>query len=164
VAHLVAGRFDRAACIETDWFWTTIVRGHVQPWLAEAHEQNGTVLRAYATAAAELALGGYTVVVDGIIGPWYLDLVTDGLRRTGGDVSYIVLRPDIDVALARATTRAPRTADAAPLADAGTIRALWEQFQDLGSLERHVVDNGGQDPQETASLVWTRFVNGDDRL
>ena len=64
VARLVAERFDPAACVESYWFWTTIVRGLVLPWLPEADAQNGTVLRACAAVAAELSGGGYTVVVD----------------------------------------------------------------------------------------------------
>lgn len=166
VARRVADRFDRAACVETDWFWTTIVRGHIAPWRPEADTQNGTVVRSWVAAAAELSLGGYTVVVDGIIGPWYLGLVTDGLRRSGGDVHYIVLRPDLEVALARATARHDdeRVPGHPALVEEGPIRHMWEQFRDLGPYEHHAVDNGALDPQETADLVWTRFVNGGARL
>jgi gluconate kinase len=164
VARLVADRFDRAACVESDWFWTTIVRGHIAPWLPEADAQNRTVLRSCAAAAAELALGGYTVIMNGIFGPWYLDLVVDEIRRTGGDLHYVVLRPDVDVALERATTRAPLDPGTPPLTDEGPVRFMWEQFRNLGPLEHHVIDNGSQDPEETADLVWTRFVNGTDRL
>jgi hypothetical protein len=164
VDRLVADRFDLAVCLESDWFWTTIVRGHVAPWLPEADAQNRTVLRTCAAAAGELALGGYTVVMNGIFGPWYLDLITEELRRAGGDVHYVVLRPGVEVALRRAVSRAPLTPGIAPLTDEGPIRHMWEQFQDLGPRERHVVDTSDQDPEETATLVWTRFVNGTDRL
>ncbi len=166
VARLVAGRFERAAWVETDWFWTTIFRGAVAPWEPEADAQNRTVLRAFAAAAAELAVGGYTVVVDGIIGPWYLDLVTEPLRRTGTEVHYVVLRPDLDVALARATARVgdERVPGHPALVEEGPIRHMWEQFGRLGPHERHVVDNGELDPEQTAQLVWNRFVNGTDRI
>jgi predicted kinase len=164
VARLLVDRFDLAVCFESDWFWTTIVRGHVPPWLPEADAQNRTVVRTCAVAAAELALGGYTVVMNGIFGPWYLDLVADEIRRTGVELHYVVLRPDLDVVLERATTRAPLDPGIAPLTDEGPVRHMWEQFRDLGPLEHHVVDNGAQDPQETATVVWARFVNGTDRL
>ena len=65
VGRLVAEHFDPAACVESDWFWTTIVRGGIAPWLAEADAQNRTVLRTCAAAAAGLAVGGYTVVMNG---------------------------------------------------------------------------------------------------
>jgi predicted kinase len=164
VARLVADRFDRSCCVESDWFWTTIVRSHVLPWLADADPQNRAVLAACAAAVAQLALGGYTVIVDGIFGPWYLDLVLPELRRAGAEVHYIVLRPGLEVALARATSRPPLDPRAPPLTDEAPIRQLWEQFQDLGPLERHVVDNGALDPEGTAVVVWTRFVEGTDRL
>ena len=140
------------------------MRGLVPPWLPDADAQNRTVLRTCAAAAAELASGGYTVVMNGIFGPWYLDLVIDGLRRHGAEVHYVILRPGLDVAIARATSRAPLTPGIPPLTDEEPIRQMWTQFQSLGSLERHVIDNGAQDPDETASLVWSRFVGGTDRL
>ena len=167
VARLVADRFDRAACVESDWFWTTIVRGH-RPALARPTPtpRTGPSCGACAAAAAELSLGGYTVVVDGIIGPWYLDLVTDELRRAGADVHYVVLRPRLEVALARATSRAgdERVPGHRALVDEGPIRLMWEQFQDLGPYERHVVDNSALDRRRDGRLVWTRFANGADRL
>ena len=36
VALLVAERFDRAATLEADWFFTTIAGGFVAPWLPAA--------------------------------------------------------------------------------------------------------------------------------
>ena len=166
VARLVADRFDPAVCLESDWFWTTIVRGHRAPWLPEADSQNRTVLRAWAAAAAELAGGGYMVVVDGIIGPWFLDLVTALLDRTGGDVHYTVLRPPLEVALARATARVAdeRVPGHRALVEEGPIRQLWEGFQDLGCYEGHVLDNGSLDPGQTASAVCARMAEGVDRL
>jgi predicted kinase len=166
VARLVADRFERAACFESDWFWTTIVRGHILPWLADADGQNRAVLAACAAAAAELAGGGYTVVVDGIIGPWYLELVTGEFRRRGVGVHYVILRPGLDVVLSRAASRGgqERVPGHPALVDEGPVRLLWEQFQNLGPLERHVVDNGPLDADQTAAVVWTRFVNGTDRL
>jgi len=166
VARLVADRFGTAACVETDWFWTTIVRGHVLPWLPEADAQNRTVLRTCAAAAAELALGGYTVVMNGIIGPWFLGLVTDELWRVEADVHYVVLRPALAVTTARAAARAgeERVPGHPALTDEGPVRFMWERFRDLGPYERHVVDNGAEDPQRTADVVWTRFRDGTDRL
>jgi len=166
VARLVAERFDPSICLESDWFWTTIVRGAIPPWLPAADVQNRTVLRACAAAAAELALGGYSVVVDGILGPWSLDLFTAELRRTGGGVHYVVLRPPREVALARATARGgdERVPGHRALTEEGPIRQVWESFRHLGPYEGHVVDNGAFDPEHTASVVWRRFTEGTDRL
>jgi hypothetical protein len=86
--------------------------------------------------------------------------VTDVLRRKIDDLHYVVLRPGLEVTLGRARTRLPLTPGISPLTDEGPIRQLWEQFQDLGPLERHVIDNGVQNPRETATDVWTSFDEG----
>ena len=64
VARLVAERFDPSVCLESGWFWTTILGGHLLPWLPAADSQNAVLRACAAAAAAELAGGGYTVVVD----------------------------------------------------------------------------------------------------
>jgi len=167
-ARLLSQRFDKAACLESDWFWTTIVKGFVAPWHPEADPQNRAVLRAVAESAAALAAAGYAVVVEGIVGPWYLGLVTETLARDGVEIHYVVLRPDLDVALARVTSRAGEERVSGHLAaaflDEGPATHMWEQFSDLGPFERHVVDNAGLDAEATAALVWSRFSEGADRL
>jgi len=164
VADLVAPRFDPAVRLETDWFFTTIVRGHIPPWTTEADAQNTTVVRAWATAAGVYAAGGYWVVVDGIIGPWYLDLVTAALGTSASAVHYVVLRPPLAVTLERARTRLPRSTAADPLTAEEPVRAMWERFADLGPFERHVLDTAAVGPREAAELVWRRVDAGVDRL
>ncbi len=164
VGPLVAGRFDHAATLEADWFFTTIAGGFIKPWLPAADAQNQTLLRACASAAAALSQGGYAVVVEGVLGPWNLPLMTDELTRASAEVHYVVLRPAIDVVLARAATRDERTPGISPLRESGPIRQLWEQFQDLGRYESHVIDSGAGDPDDTATLVWESVVNGTHRL
>src|SRR3546814_15499099 len=60
------------ACIESDWFWTTIKTGFIPPWEPTAEQQNLAVVRSVASVAAEMASGGYHVVVEGLVGPWLL--------------------------------------------------------------------------------------------
>ena len=117
VARLVAERFDKAVCLETDWFWSTLVKGFVPPWLPEAHDQNSLVVRAFTSAANTLAVGGYAVVLDGILGPWNLGMLRRECDRSGTELHYFILRPSLDVCLLRAAgregeervPRAPRT-------------------------------------------------------
>jgi len=164
VSPLVARRFDRAACVEADWFFTTIAHGFVPPWLPAADAQNHTLLRACAAAAAALATGGYTVVMEGVLGPWNLDLITDELTPSGADVYYVVLRPPLDVVLARALSRQDAMPGVPALREKGPLRQLWEQFQDLGRYEGHVIDTGDLDADDTAALVVSTFVAGTHRL
>lgn len=157
IAPLVGARLGpMVATIEADWFWTTITAGLVEPWKPASDHQNRTVLRAVASSAAALAQGGFEVVVDGIIGPWHLDVVTDILddREVTGD--YVVIRPDLATCLARARQRAdepPRSAGHPPLAATGPIRRLWQQFSDLGSHESHAIDTTVLDEHATVDAV-----------
>jgi predicted kinase len=167
-AGLVAEHFDRAVCLESDWFWTTIVKGFVAPWHREADPQNRAVLAAVGAAAAALAVGGYDVVVDGVVGPWYLGLVTDPLARHDIAIHYVVLRPDLEVARERVAARLADQERKSPLAAAfladDPVAQMWDEFSELGEFERHVIDNTHLDAPATAALVWARYREGADRL
>ena len=167
-ARLVAQRLERAACLASDWFFTTIVKGFVAPWRPEADAQNRAVVRALSESAAALADAGYVVVVDGVIGPWFLELFMEPLARHGIETHYTVLRPDLDVTLGRVMGRAREETVwghlAAAFIDEAPAAQMWAQFSDLGELERHVVDNGHLDAPQTAALVWSRYSRGTDRL
>ena len=163
VAPVVALRYGRAVCLESDWFWTTIRRGFVPPDREEAHQQNGTVVDAFAAAASRMAAGGYTVVLDGIVGPWFLPEVLSEFARDGVPCSYAVLRPAPEVAMARALGRAgeERTVGHPALADPDVVARMWQAFADLGPFEGHVVDSEGLDATATADRVGTLFDRGD---
>jgi chloramphenicol 3-O-phosphotransferase len=167
VSRLVAGRHEQGVCIESDWFWSTIVNGFISPWESGSDHQNRIVLRSFVAATSAFAQGGYPVVLDAVVGPWYLDLVTEELQGTEVDVHYVVLRPSLPVVLARATGRS-KMEERAPghghLVDEDPIRSMWERFSNLGGHERFVIDTSDLDPEQTAALVWERFRAGDFRL
>jgi chloramphenicol 3-O-phosphotransferase len=100
-------------------------------------------MSAVARAAGVFAAGGYLVIVDGIVGPWFLD----PFRRLDALLSYVVLRPSAEVALARAKARADGLARSGPILD------LHRQFSSLGDLERCVIDTTLQTPEETVNAV-----------
>ena len=162
VATLVAGRSPRSVCLEADWFWTAIAAGRIDPWLPEADEQNRTMLRSAAAAAAAMDEGGYDTVLEGIVGPWMLDVV----RPVLGPLDYVVLRPDLDTCLSRATHRsaAPRVAGHPPLTDTGPIRHMWEEFSDLSELESHAIDTAGLSEAQSADAVLAARRSGELRL
>jgi hypothetical protein len=90
-----------------------------------------------------LPRGGYLVIIDGVIGPWFLE----PFRRLGAPLSYVALRPAASVALARATGRKEGLADPGPILD------LHRQFAALGDLERCALDTSSQTPEETLDAV-----------
>jgi len=73
-------------------FFGFIDRGYLAPWTQAAHRQNEVVVSAAAAAAGLLVTGGYTVVYDGVVGPW--------LDERSGDVVSICHRPCTDHARA----------------------------------------------------------------
>ena len=148
----VAQLFEKAVCLETDWFWTTIVKGFIPPWLPESAHQNHVVIRSFTAAAATMAHGGYAVVVDGIVGPWNLDTAVSQFAVAGVEHHYFVLRPARHVALARVTGRSgeERVPGHPALTDEGPILHMWDQFADLGHYENRVIDNSDLDPDDVA--------------
>ena len=63
------------------------------------------MIDALAAAAITYATGGYHVVLDGIIGPWFLDRLLRRTRTGPVQVDYVVLRPAQAVAAQRARGR-----------------------------------------------------------
>jgi hypothetical protein len=140
--------------LHADDFWAAIRSGAIEPWRAEAHGQNAVVMSALASAAGAFAAGGYLVIVDGIVGPWFLD----PFLKLATPLSYVVLRPSASVALERAKARAKG------LAASGPILGLHRQFSLLGDLERCVIDTTLQTPAETVKAVRCAFGSQAFRL
>lgn len=162
VGAIIASESPLSACIHSDWLWTTIVNGHIPPWEREADGQNRAVIRAAAAAGVRMANAGYTVVLDGILGPWHFEPLREELKQCTVPVNYAVLRPDGDTCLIRARGRvleSPRHRDA--LTDESPIRHMWDQFRDLGPIEQFVIDNSVIDPPATAILILKRMAAGE---
>jgi predicted kinase len=129
-ARLLARQSERAVHLEADRFFTFIESGFVEPWKAESHAQNETVMRIVGEAAAAYAGAGYFTVVEGIVIPrWFLAPLSDALRAAGHTVAYVVLRSPLELCLARRDR-----------IDAEVVESIWSQFQDLGELEPHAID------------------------
>jgi adenylate kinase family enzyme len=155
VARLLAERAPASVCLDADGFFHAIRRGYVLPWQEEANEQNRTVLSALAAAARTYAAGGYQVVVDGIVGPWFLPLFADAFSAERLPLHYVVLRPARETALARAIVR---SGDA--LTDEGPVDHMHRAFTRLGAYEAHVIDNGMLDPEHTAERIEAGMADG----
>ena len=165
VAASLNRRADRAACVEADWFWTTIVAGFIDPWLPEADAQNHTMLRSALRAARAIEAGGYDTVIEGIVGPWMFAGVTAVLADFQ-DVDYVVLRPSLDTCLTRAAGRpaVERVPGHPPLNAPDPIRHMWNQFADLDRYEHHAIDTTELSADETVSAVEKVRADGSFRL
>lgn len=157
IARKLALRYARAVHLHTDDFWHAIVSGAIPPYLPESDPQNQTVVGVVAAAAFGYAAGGYTTIVDGIVGPWMLH----HYRRVSREhpdlkVHYVVLRPDRRTALKRAQERT----EPGVLTDEQPILALWDQFTDLGPYAPNAIDTTDLDISETVEAVHRAVAAG----
>ncbi|MDT0267258.1 AAA family ATPase [Streptomyces sp. DSM 44915] len=149
VARILAeSRLSPSAHLHTDDFYATIRQGALAPYLPEAHAQNQVVTGVIAQAAAGYAAGGYHTVVDGVIGPWFLEVYEKAARAAGVGLVYVVLRPDRETALDRGASRSPH-----PLTDRQILSQIYDGFADLGPYEKNVLDSTGLTPEKTAEAV-----------
>lgn len=154
VARRIAAAFDPAVHLHTDDFYAWIVRGYVAPWLPDSQHQNMVVMGAIAGAADRYAAGGYAVVVEGIVGPWFLG----PWRALDRPVHYVVLRPTLAVSERRAAERGDH-----PLRDLSVVGAMHEAFAthiDGTAFARHVVDSSELTAAETADEILRRLGAG----
>lgn len=156
VAGLLADRLEPSVHLHSDDFWHYIKRGWIAPYLPEAHRQNEVVLQVLVSAAFGYAAGGYQVICDGIVGPWFIDLFRTTAHERALPLSYVILRPDEHTTLDRATTRT--AADA--LTDPEPIRSLHQQFTALGAYEPHTLDSTTLTPEATAATVLQGMERG----
>jgi predicted kinase len=161
IAAKLARGYRRAVHLHTDDFWHYIVAGAIPPYEPESALQNHTVLDVIAASAFIYAAGGFTTVVDGIVGPWMLQhFHTEAAEHTDIEVHYVVLRPRRKVTLARAQARTRPDA----LVDAYPILSLWDQFADLGDLERHALDTSREGVDASYRRVAASVESGEFRL
>lgn len=125
--------------LHSDDFWAFIKHGAIAPYLPESHAQNQVVMEALSRTVSAYAEGGYFVILDGIIGPWFLPAF-DGLTVP---VHYVVLRPPLDLAIQRCQQRGGDT-----LVDPVAITSLHGQFDSLGEMERHVLTISTDSPSQ----------------
>ena len=158
VARLLADAANGPSIhLHTDDFFCAFRKGFIAPWLSESGDQNATISRAIIASAAAFSRGGYAVIVDGIVGPWFLDIYRDEARRLGLRLDYVVLRPARADAMRRAAERA-----VIPLPDYPPH--IFEGFADLGTLEGHAQPVGGENAEAVALSVREGLAAGRFRL
>ena len=153
VARVLADGFDRSALVVGDDFFAFVRKGYVEPWLDAAHQQNEVVTRAAAAATGTLVGGGYQVVYDGVIGPWFAPafLAATGLAR----MHYAVLLPSLDCCRARVTGRTGHG-----FTDLTATEQVHRQFAGAGIPERHLFCDDGDDPATVAAHIRSRVADG----
>ncbi len=142
--------------IDGDAFFQYVKSGWIPPWEPASAKQNETVIDALGAAAGAYARGGYVVIVDGIVGPWFLDRFRNAFDAP---VHYVVIRPSREAAFARGTARPePDMNDPIPIAK------MYDEFAALGVYERHVLNNSMHTEDETLAAVIDGLVENRFRI
>lgn len=147
--------------LHTDDFWHYITSGGILPYLPESDEQNQVVMRVIQRAAFTYAEGGFTTIIDGIVGPWMMNhFLAFNEEGHAARLHYVVLRPARQETVRRAQGRTSPDA----LIDEEPVLSLWDQFSDLGDLETHVVDTTEHRPSTTLQAVKDAIASDRFRL
>ncbi len=153
VARFLGDSLPRAALVRGDDFFAFVSRGWIEPWLPEAQEQNDVVIEAAAAAKGRFVTGGYTVVYDGVVGPWFLPAFTAATGLPA--VHYAVLLPPLEECLHRVATRSGHG-----FTDARAAQRMHQDFAEAPVEARHIIRDAGG-PADVAGEVFRRFSRGD---
>lgn len=150
---------EKSVHMHTDDFYHYLSKGGIPPYLPEADAQNLIVIEALLEAAKRFARGGYEVIVDGIIGPWFLGPWLD-LVQEGYEVHYIILKATKEETMKRAIGRSKLDRET----NMELVETMWEQFCDLGIYEPNVIDTTELSIDGTVSKIKERIESGTAKL
>ncbi len=153
VTAYCAARLEHAVVIRTDDFFDNVVN-LIDPSTPESKQQNTTIVRAYTRAADEFVKGGYTVLIDGVIGPWWFDEIKTVL----GDFHYAVLAVSPDELKRRVRERENHLPVSASMID-----RMFPQFEAITQdYPDNVIANSGA-VEETGERLLSKYHAGDLR-
>jgi 2-phosphoglycerate kinase len=155
VASMIAQGSDlrNSVHLHTDDFYHYLCKGAIPPHLPGSEEQNLVVIEAFLEAAKRFARGGYDVIVDGIVGPWFLDPWKKAAQEKY-EIHYFILRASKQETLRRAVTRAKLDREL----NIKLVETMWEQFCHLGRYERHVLDATECSIEEVVLFVKQKII------
>lgn len=150
VSTVVAEESDmkKSVHMHTDDFYHYLSKGAISPHLPESDKQNLIVIEAFLEAAKRYARGGYDVIVDGIIGPWFLEPWLN-IVRDGYEVHYIILRTSKNETMKRVINRSKLDKET----NIELVEIMWEQFNNLGVYEVNAIDTTELSISDVVSLV-----------
>ena len=150
---------SKSVNMQTDDFYHYLSKGEIPPYLPESNEQNLIVIEAFLESAKRYARGGYDVIVDGIVGPWFLE-PWKALAQEDYEVHYIVLRASKKETMKRAVERSKLDRKT----NIELVETMWEQFSGLGVYESNVIDTTTFTIKDTVSAIKERVACGTSLL
>jgi predicted ABC-type ATPase len=154
VALVMANAAEPSVLVEGDVFFGFLMRGAIEPWLPESNEQNEVVTRAAASAAGRFAAGGFRVIYDGVVGPWFLPTFAAATGLCG--LEYVVLLPPVEICVARVQARRCHG-----FSDEAATRKMHAEFTATEIPARHVVHQAGEDAATVAESITAALERGD---
>lgn len=145
---------NKSVNMHTDDFYHYLSKGAIAPYLPEANEQNLIVIEAFLEAAKRYVRGGYDVIIDGIVGPWFLEPWKKATKENY-EVHYMILRASKEETLNRAVNRSKLNEEI----NIKLVETMWEQFSDLNQYEANVVDTTNDSIDETVQKIKVNIEN-----
>ena len=145
---------EKSVHMHTDDFYHYLSKGAIPPHLPESNEQNLIVIEAFIEAAKRYARGGYDVIVDGIIGPWFLEPWFK-IVHEGYEVHYIILRASKEETMQRAINRSKLDRET----NIELVEVMWEQFGNIGQYEKNVINTTNYSITDTVSKIKEKIVD-----
>ncbi|AYE39263.1 hypothetical protein D1B17_11745 [Companilactobacillus zhachilii] len=148
-ADLLANTSDYPKSVHmlTDDFYHYIRKGVIAPNLPEANQQNKVVIKSFLEATKVFADNGYEVIVDGIVGPWFLQPWMELTRNY--EVHYVILRATKAETMRRALGR--KKLDEAT--NVSLVETMWKQFNNLDQFENNVIDTTSLNVEQTVTKI-----------
>lgn len=156
IASIAAKESDmeKSVHIHTDDFYHFLSKGAIPPHLSESSEQNLIVIEAFLEAAKCYVRGGYDVIVDGIIGPWFLEPWLKVVQESY-EVHYIILRANKEETMKRAIERSKLNRQT----NIELVETMWEQFNNLEAYGSNVIDTTNCSINDTVSVVKRKIAS-----
>jgi hypothetical protein len=159
VARLLAETYERSVHLHADDFFHHVVGGYVEPWLPEARAQNEAVMRAVFASFVSFWHDGYDVVLDGVVGPWFVPALLAAVPSEMS-VDYVILLPELRVLHARVASR-----EGHGFRDQAATEHMHGDFaRERSAWQRHVLDTSETTPDEVLAQVRDRLDEGALRL
>ena len=161
ISSLVAENSDlpKSVHMHTDDFYHYIKKGVTSPSLPESNVQNEVVIEAFLKATKTFAHNEYEVIVDGIIGPWFLDPWVE-LAKENYEVHYLILRASKDITMKRALERIKLDEST----NVELVETMWNQFTNLNNYENNVINTTNQTIDQTLQEIRQRIRNKENCL
>lgn len=149
-ASIVAQKSDleKSVHMHTDDFYDYLSKGAIPPHLPQSNTQNLIVIEAFLEAAKRFACAGYDVVVDGIVGPWFLEPWKNVVQE-GYEVHYIILSADKKTTMNRAIERSKLDRQT----NIELVETMWTQFNSLNEYKHYALETTGLTVDETVRMI-----------